>query len=84
MADARAPISPLMTASTADSKRAVGEPGAASLYPSAFTVATEGYALSRRLYLYLPIENVNPLAQELVGFALSSAAPAGSRRQSAP
>jgi len=28
--------------------------------PSAFTVATEGYALSRRLYLYLPVERLKP------------------------
>jgi len=51
---------------------AVGAPGAAALYPSAFTVATEGYELSRRLYLYVPVENVKPLALEFVSFALSS------------
>lgn len=51
---------------------AVGAPGAA-LYPSSFTVATEGYELSRRLYLYLPVQGVKPLAQEFVSFALSAA-----------
>ncbi len=51
---------------------AVGATGAASLYPSAFTVATEGYELSRRLYLYVPVQNVKSLALEFVNFALSS------------
>lgn len=51
---------------------AVGDRGATSLYPSAFTVATEGYALSRRLYLYLPVERLKPLALDFVNFALSS------------
>jgi phosphate transport system substrate-binding protein len=51
---------------------AIGEQGAATLFPSAFTVGTEGYALSRRLYLYLPVQNVKPLALEFVDFALSS------------
>lgn len=51
---------------------AVGDSGATSLYPSAFTVATEGYALSRRLYLYLPVEKLKPLALDFVNFALSS------------
>ncbi|HVY31341.1 MAG TPA: protein kinase [Polyangiaceae bacterium] len=51
---------------------AVGAPGATALYPSSFTIATEGYELSRRLYLYLPVLGVTPLAQEFVSFALSS------------
>ncbi len=51
---------------------AVGAPGAATLYPSAFTVATEGYELSRRLYLYVPVTKVKALALEFVNFALSS------------
>jgi phosphate transport system substrate-binding protein len=50
---------------------AIAEADSAALFPSAFTVATEGYPLSRRLYLYLPVENVNPLALEFVNFALS-------------
>jgi len=51
---------------------AVGAPGARALFPSAFTVATEGYELSRRLYLYVPVQNVQALALEFVNFALSS------------
>ena len=50
---------------------AVGGPGATALYPSAFTVATEGYELSRRLYLYVPVIGVKALALEFVNFALS-------------
>ncbi len=50
---------------------AIGVPGAA-LFPSSFTVATEGYQLSRRLYLYVPVQKVRPLAIEFVNFALSS------------
>lgn len=50
---------------------AVSEDGADAFYPSTFTVATEGYSLSRRLYLYVPVVGVQPLALELVEFALS-------------
>lgn len=50
---------------------AVGARGASSLFPSTFTVATEGYELSRRLYLYVPVQNVQPLALDFVNFALS-------------
>jgi phosphate transport system substrate-binding protein len=50
---------------------AVGEAGSPPLYPSAFTVATEDYALSRRLYLYLPVQAANPTAVDFVNFALS-------------
>jgi phosphate transport system substrate-binding protein len=50
---------------------AVGEPGAAPMLPSLFTVGTESYMLSRRLYLYtLPKPRV-PWVTELVSFALS-------------
>ncbi len=51
----------------------VGTQGGAFMYPSTFTVATEGYELSRRLYLYLPVERASPLAVDFVTFALSSA-----------
>jgi phosphate transport system substrate-binding protein len=57
----------------------IGAPGAGYLHPSPFTVATEGYALSRRLYLYLPVQNVKPLALEFVNFALSSEGQEGVR-----
>jgi phosphate transport system substrate-binding protein len=50
---------------------AVGEPGAAAMLPSLFTVGTESYMLSRRLYLYsLPRPRV-PWVTELISFALS-------------
>jgi phosphate transport system substrate-binding protein len=50
---------------------AVGEVGATPLRPSRFTVATEGYMLSRRLYLYTLPKPRTPLATDLVNFALS-------------
>ena len=50
---------------------AVGEQGATPMLPSLFTVGTESYMLSRRLYLYtLPKPRV-PMVTELVSFALS-------------
>jgi phosphate transport system substrate-binding protein len=50
---------------------AVSEKNVAALYPSTFTVATEDYALSRRLFLYTPVHPKNPKALEFVNFALS-------------
>jgi phosphate transport system substrate-binding protein len=50
---------------------AVGEAGAAPLLPTQFTVATEGYMLSRRLYLYTPDKPSSPWVTELVNFAMS-------------
>jgi len=49
----------------------VGEPGATAMLPTRFTVTTEGYMLTRRLYLYTLPAPRTPLATELVGFALS-------------
>jgi phosphate transport system substrate-binding protein len=49
----------------------VAEAGAPPLYASAFTVGTEDYALSRRLYLYLPVQGASPAAVDFVNFALS-------------
>jgi len=43
------------------------------LLPSPFTVATEDYALARRLYVYTPANPTNPLTTEFVEFALSPA-----------
>ena len=40
--------------------------------PSSFSVKTEEYPLSRRLYLYLPRPAHHPLAEELVHFALAA------------
>jgi phosphate transport system substrate-binding protein len=51
---------------------AISEGGAAALLPSRFTVGTEDYPLSRRLYLYVPPTATHPLAQRLAGFALSA------------
>jgi phosphate transport system substrate-binding protein len=50
---------------------AVAEGGASPLYASSFTVGTEDYALSRRLYLYLPVQGARKEALEYVNFALS-------------
>ena len=43
-----------------------------SLMPTAFTISTEDYPLSRRLYLYKPIVG-NNYANEFIEFALSAA-----------
>jgi phosphate transport system substrate-binding protein len=50
---------------------AVYENGAAPLFPSPFTVATEDYALSRRLFLYTPAQPRQELTRSFVDFALS-------------
>jgi len=52
---------------------AVAEKGALALYPVKFNVATEDYALSRRLYLYVPEKNTHPLAKSFAQFAQSDA-----------
>ena len=41
--------------------------------PGAFTVATEDYALARRLFLYVPEHGGNAYAREFVEFAVSDA-----------
>ena len=51
---------------------AVGEAGAAPLLPTQFTVATEGYMLARRLYLYTPDKPSSPWVTELINFAMSA------------
>gem|GEM_PF-772640 len=51
---------------------AIGEAGAAPLLPTQFTVATEGYMLARRLYLYTPDKPSSPWVTELVNFAMSA------------
>jgi phosphate transport system substrate-binding protein len=50
---------------------AVYENGAAPLFPSPFTVATEDYALSRRLFLYTRAQPRQELTRRFVDFALS-------------
>jgi phosphate transport system substrate-binding protein len=52
---------------------AVYENGTAPLLPSPFTVATEDYALSRRLFLYTPAHPRQELTSKFVDFALSRA-----------
>ncbi len=50
---------------------AISERGTAPLIPNVNTVRTESYALSRRLYLYMPA-NAKPEAREFARFALSA------------
>jgi phosphate transport system substrate-binding protein len=50
----------------------VGDSGAAPKLPTSFTVTTEEYMLSRRLYLYTTPTPRTPLATELVSFVLSA------------
>ncbi len=45
----------------------------APLLPTPFTVATEDYPLTRRLYFYVPDISVNPHARSIADFALSQA-----------
>jgi phosphate transport system substrate-binding protein len=52
---------------------AVIDGGVAAISPDPFTVATEDYALARRLYLYLPEKPQNALARQFIEFALSYA-----------
>lgn len=52
---------------------AVSEKGAMPLQPSRFTVATEDYPLSRRLYLYTAANPQNRNVRDFVDFALSKA-----------
>jgi phosphate transport system substrate-binding protein len=49
---------------------AVSEEGASALVPTKFTVATEDYTLSRRLFLYLPTTSTNHIARDFVEFCL--------------
>ncbi len=50
---------------------AITDENAAALSPSEFNVATEDYALSRRLYLYVPIVQRHPLAKEFADYTKS-------------
>ena len=50
---------------------AVSDGGTAAIKPNPFTVATEDYALARRLFLYLPQHPSNPVARDFVEYALS-------------
>lgn len=59
---------------------AVSELGTPPMLPTQFTVATEGYMLSRRLYLYTLPKARTPWISELVSFALSQHGQAVSAR----
>ena len=50
---------------------AIASSGTQPLLPNLLTVATEDYALSRRLYLYTPENSQNKVARSFVEFALS-------------
>src|SRR6516165_3333226 len=50
---------------------AVSENGTRPFLPNHFTVSTEDYALSRRLFLYTAVSPTNDLARKFVDFALS-------------
>ena len=52
---------------------AVAERGATPMLPNRFTVATEDYPLSRRLYLYTPTSPQNKYTRKFVQFAVSKA-----------
>lgn len=52
---------------------AVADGGMNAISPDTFTVATEDYALARRLFLYLPEKPVNTTAKEFINFTLSQA-----------
>lgn len=51
---------------------AISETGTKPLLPTAFTVATGDYPLSRRLFLYIPAEPQNKWTRKFVEFGLSS------------
>jgi phosphate transport system substrate-binding protein len=54
---------------------AISDGEAPAITPNRFSVATEDYALSRRLYLYIPdTAHATPLASSLIEFALSATA----------
>ena len=52
---------------------AVSERGAMAMLPNRFTVATEDYPLSRRLFLYTPGSPQNKYTRKFVQFAISRA-----------
>ncbi len=52
---------------------AISQQGAASVYPTPFTIATEDYPLSHRLYFYTSVNPENYLTRPFVQFALRDA-----------
>jgi phosphate transport system substrate-binding protein len=59
-----------------DSKAlAISDGEAPAIAPSRFSIATEDYALARRLYMYTPqADSANPLALEFINYVHSNAA----------
>lgn len=53
---------------------AISDEGTQAIKPAAFSVATEDYALARRLYIYIPEKNPTLLAREFADFAVSQTA----------
>lgn len=51
----------------------IGDNGAAVKYPSVFTIETEDYTLSRRLYLVNPKNTTNSIAQQFITYAQADA-----------
>lgn len=52
---------------------AIAHTGGQPMFPSTFSVSTEEYPLSRRLYIYCPENTKNPYAKELIDYALDEA-----------
>ena len=52
---------------------AIAQQGAGSVYPTPFTIATEDYPLSRRLYFYTAVNPQNYLTRPFIQFALGDA-----------
>jgi phosphate transport system substrate-binding protein len=52
---------------------AVSDSGSRPLLPNRFTISTEDYPISRRLFLYIPENPQNPWTRRFVEFALSRA-----------
>lgn len=52
---------------------AVSDGDSAAIVPGPFAVATEDYALTRRLFLYVPQKDAEPKAREFAEFTASSA-----------
>jgi len=53
---------------------AISDTQTRALIPEIFSIATEDYVLSRRLFMYIPENNPHPLAKEFADYAVSSAA----------
>jgi len=51
---------------------AISDTGTKAIKPTTFSVATEDYALARRLFLYVPEKNAHPLAKDFAMFAITS------------